>query len=236
MRFFAQILCLAVLLTAFTGDPAPVETASSPTSAVRYATRTPSPSLTPVPPPTRRVSLATDFPSAETPVPSVTPLPRPSKYTFPLQPPEAATYGEGVKGHGYPATDLFAKVGTQFVAVTDGVVEFVSGTDRWNPAYPDPAKRSGLAVAIIGDDGWRYYGSHLSGIAPGIYPGARVKLGTLLGFVGASGDAVGKLPHLHFGISRPTTPGDWKTRRGEIDPFPYLNWWKRGKNVSPQFP
>jgi peptidoglycan LD-endopeptidase LytH len=235
MRFPALILILIVLLTACSGT-APTVMTSSPTPALLRATLSPAPSLTSVPPPTRRVSSpVTDAPQAGV-IPSLTPLPPPSKYVFPIQPPGAATYGEGVKGHGYPATDLFAKVGTQFVAVTDGVVEFVSGTDNWNPNHPDPARRSGLAVAIIGDDGWRYYGSHLSGIAAGIYTGVRVKPGTLLGFVGASGDARGKTPHLHFGISHPTTPDDWKTRRGEVDPFPYLNWWKRGFNVTPKFP
>jgi peptidoglycan LD-endopeptidase LytH len=190
---------------------------------------------TPLPPPTRRSSVATDIPNA-TPIASLTPLPPPYTYVFPIQPPGAATYGEGTQGHGYPATDLFAKAGTKFVAVTAGVVEFVSGTDNWRPNHPDPAERSGLAVAIIGADGVRYYGSHLSGIAPGIYTGVRVKAGQLLGFVGTSGDARGKDPHLHFGISHPTTPGDWKTRRGEIDPFPYLNAWKKGINWTPQLP
>jgi murein DD-endopeptidase MepM/ murein hydrolase activator NlpD len=82
----------------------------------------------------------------------------------------------------------------------------------------------------------RYYGSHLSGIAPGIYPGMRVTAGQLLGYVGASGDARGKDPHLHFGISHPTTPDDWKTRRGELDPYPYLVAWKKGINLSPELP
>jgi peptidoglycan LD-endopeptidase LytH len=234
MRFPVLILILIVLLTACSGT-APTVMASSPTPALLRATLSPAPSLTPVPHPTRRISPVTEI-SRATVIPSLTPLPPPHTYVFPIQPPSAATYGEGVKGHGYPATDLFAKVGTQFVAVTDGVVEFVSGTDSWNPNRPDSAERSGLAVAIIGDDGVRYYGSHLSGIAAGIYTGVRVKPGTLLGYVGASGDARGKTPHLHFGISHPTTPDDWKTRRGEIDPFPYLNWWKRGFNVTPKFP
>jgi murein DD-endopeptidase MepM/ murein hydrolase activator NlpD len=120
--------------------------------------------------------------------------------------------------------------------VTDGVVEFVSGTDSWDPDHPNSAERSGLAVAIIGKDGIRYYGSHLSGIAPGIVTGVQVKAGQLLGYVGASGDAVGKTSHLHFGISHPTTPDDWKTRRGEVDPFPYLNAWKEGINWTPTLP
>jgi murein DD-endopeptidase MepM/ murein hydrolase activator NlpD len=189
----------------------------------------------PVPPPTRRSSPVTEIPGA-TPIPSLTPLPPPFVYVFPIQPPRAATFGEGVKGHGYPATDLFAKVGTQFVAVTGGVVEFVSANDEWDTNKPDPAKRSGLAVAILGDDGVRYYGSHLSGIAVGIASGVRVKAGQILGYVGASGDARGKDAHLHFGISHPTTPDDWKTRRGEVDPYAYLLAWKEGKNWTPKLP
>jgi murein DD-endopeptidase MepM/ murein hydrolase activator NlpD len=155
---------------------------------------------------------------------------------FPVQPPRLAHYSEGVAAHGYPATDLFAPIGTKFVAVTDGVVDFVSYEDRWDPDHPDPNLRSGLAVAIIGKDGVRYYGSHLSGIAPGIAPGEKVKAGQLLGYVGDSGDAKGKTPHLHFGISHSTFPEDWKTRRGEVDPFPYLNAWKEGINLTPVLP
>jgi murein DD-endopeptidase MepM/ murein hydrolase activator NlpD len=122
------------------------------------------------------------------------------------------------------------------VAVTSGVVDFVSTTDEWQPDDPDPAKRSGLAVAIIGDDGVRYYGSHLSKLAPDIHVGLRVTPGQLLGYVGASGDARGKDPHLHFGISHPTTPDDWQVRRGELDPYPYLLAWEKGLNLSPRLP
>jgi murein DD-endopeptidase MepM/ murein hydrolase activator NlpD len=229
MRFSFWTLFLITFLTACAG-PAPVAMVADPSATLTRATLTPKPSLTPIPPPTRRPTITPQFVNTTTPLPSLTPLPL---YVFPVQPPSAAAYAEGTRGHGYPATDLFAKVGTKFVAVTSGVVEFVSGSDQWNPDEPDPEARSGLAVAIIGYDGWRYYGSHLSGIAPGIVTGVHVRPGTLLGYIGASGDAVGKTPHLHFGISHPTYPTDWKTRRGEIDPFPYLNWWKKGQNVTP---
>jgi murein DD-endopeptidase MepM/ murein hydrolase activator NlpD len=232
---FAAFLVASLFCTACEASPVNEVAQPLPSASSAYPIASPLPSRTPVPPPTRRAPPATEIPSA-TPIPSLTPLPPPFKYVFPIQPPKAAAYGEGVQGHGYPATDLFAQVGTKFVAVTDGVVEFVSGTDAWNPNHPDPARRSGLAVALIGDDGLRYYGSHLSGIAPGIYTGVRVKAGQLLGYVGASGDARGKTPHLHFGISHPTTPGDWKTRRGEVNPFPYLNAWKKGINRTPKLP
>jgi murein DD-endopeptidase MepM/ murein hydrolase activator NlpD len=138
--------------------------------------------------------------------------------------------------HDYPATDIFCSVGSEFLAVTDGVVDFVSRTDRWDPQVNDGATRGGLAVAIIGADGVRYYGSHLSQVADGIEPGARVTAGQLLGLTGKSGDARTTDPHLHFGISRPTTPDDWQVRRGQIGPYDYLHAWQRGENTTPKLP
>jgi murein DD-endopeptidase MepM/ murein hydrolase activator NlpD len=167
---------------------------------------------------------------------TVTQTPISFLHVFPLQPPGAAGFAEGTASHGYPATDIFAVVGTKFVAVTNGKVDFVSYKDLWDPDHDDPALRGGLSVAIIGDDGLRYYGSHLSAIAAGITPGARVIAGQLLGFVGNSGDARNTLSHLHFGISRPTNPDDWKARRGQLDPFPYLQAWRDSHNVTPPLP
>src|SRR5581483_5447825 len=79
---------------------------------------------------------------------------------------------------------------------------------------------------IVGDDGVRYYGSHLSRIAAGIRPGVRVHRGQTLGYVGHSGDA--SATHLHFGISWTTRPGIWWVRRGEIWPWRYLDAWRTG--------
>ena len=160
----------------------------------------------------------------------------PFNYVFPLQPARVAAFVEGTASHGYPAIDIFASVGTKFVAVTDGKVDFVSYEDTWDPSTDDPAVRGGLSVAIIGLDGVRYYGSHLSAIAAGIKPGLDVKAGQLLGLVGKSGDARNTTSHLHFGISRPTTPTDWKARRGQVDPLPFIQAWKDGHNVTPPLP
>ncbi len=180
----------------------------------------------------------------ETPIPSVTSTitltytPSRTKnahtYVFPVQPQAGANFSEG--GHAYPATDIFTVIGSEFVAVTDGVVDFVSDTDKWDPATDDEAVAGGLAVAIIGDDGIRYYGSHLSAVADGIRRGLRVRAGQLLGLTGRSGNAANTTPHLHFGISHPTYPEDWRTRRGELDPYPYLVAWSRGDDITPQFP
>jgi peptidoglycan LD-endopeptidase LytH len=167
--------------------------------------------------------------------PSATSTSIPRIYVFPVQPVKYTGYAEGYAAHGYPAIDIFAPAGWAFVAVTDGVVDFVSHKDTWNPDTDDLALRGGISVAIIGDDGMRYYGSHLSKIADGISPGILVKAGQVLGYIGESGDARGRGSHLHFGISRPTYPEDWKTRRGEIDPYTYLNAWREGTNISPVY-
>jgi murein DD-endopeptidase MepM/ murein hydrolase activator NlpD len=192
----------------------------------------PSPTSSPSIPP-----LATSTPTASptfTEKPTSTPIPY--HYVFPIQPSGAAGFAEGTASHGYPATDIFALVGTRFVAVTDGIVDFVSYKDTWDPATDDPAVRGGLSVAILGDDGVRYYGSHLSAIADGIKPGARVAAGQVLGLVGKSGDAIHTTSHLHFGISRPSTPDDWKARRGQVDPFPFLQAWRDGYTITPPLP
>ncbi len=158
-------------------------------------------------------------------------LPAPATYRFPIDPPGVADYSDG--HHDYPAVDIFCPIGTRFVAVTDGVVDFVSRTDPWDPTVDEPSTRGGLSVAIVGDDGVRYYGSHLSSVADGIEPGARVAVGQVLGLTGKTGNAADTDPHLHFGISHPTTPDDWSVRRGEVDPFPYLQAWAEGRNVTP---
>jgi murein DD-endopeptidase MepM/ murein hydrolase activator NlpD len=152
-------------------------------------------------------------------------------YTFPIDPSSAADYGQ--THHDYPATDIFVPIGTRYVAVTDGVVDYVSTEDTWDPGTDNPADRGGISVAFIGADGVRYYGSHLSSVADGIVPGARVSKGQLLGLSGKSGNAAGTTPHVHFGISRPTTPDDWQVRRGELDPYPLLNAWRAGLQTAP---
>ncbi len=159
---------------------------------------------------------------------------RMNAHVFPLDPPSAGSYSPG--GHGYPATDIFAPEGTPFVAVTSGVVDVVSVVDIWDPEVNDGATRGGLYVGIIGDDGIRYYGSHLSSVTDGLVPGIRVVVGQLLGTVGSSGNARETTPHLHFGISAPTYPEDWQTRRGQIDPVLFLDAWRRGETDAAPSP
>ncbi len=58
-----------------------------------------------------------------------------ARYIFPVQPSGSASYGPC--HHDYPATDVFAPVGLQFVAVTSGTVDVVSRTDHWDPRVDD---------------------------------------------------------------------------------------------------
>ena len=135
--------------------------------------------------------------------------------------------------HDYPATDVLTKAGCKFVAVTSGVVDEVRRVDQWSGKTNLPLDRGGLWVSIIGDDGVRYYGSHLKKVEVGIEPGVRVNAGDLLGLVGATGDARGTAPHVHFGISWPTAADIWWVRRGMLYPWKYLDAWKIGKDLSP---
>jgi len=135
--------------------------------------------------------------------------------------------------HDYPATDIFAARGCAFVAPVAGRVDEVSYADRWSSSTNRGADRGGLSVSIVGADGVRYYGSHLSAIAPSIRPGVRVAAGARLGSVGNTGSARGIATHLHLGISWPTRAGAWWVRRGEVYPWSYLDSWRAGGNSSP---
>ena len=237
-------LFLGFLLAACSGPlfiAAPVNIVATPSQQLQVfsptaisASLTVAPTITALPTETSTSIPAENPTEFATETPTLTPVA--SIHIFPIQPPAAAGFAEGTSSHGYPATDIFAVVGTQFVAVTNGVVDFVSHEDLWDPDHDDPALRGGLSVAIIGDDGLRYYGSHLSAVSDGIEVGVRVTAGQVLGLVGNSGDARNTLSHLHFGISRPTYPEDWKARRGQVDPFPFLQAWRDGHNITPPLP
>ncbi|BFU43543.1 hypothetical protein KRMM14A1004_17800 [Krasilnikovia sp. MM14-A1004] len=134
--------------------------------------------------------------------------------------------------HDYPATDVITACGNKVVAASSGTIAYVVRKDTWNPKVNAGATRGGLSVGIVGDDGVRYYGSHLSAIEPEIRVGVHVTTGQTLGRTGDTGDA--SACHLHFGISPPCAGGsDWWTQRGTIWPWPYLDSWRKGGNKSP---
>jgi murein DD-endopeptidase MepM/ murein hydrolase activator NlpD len=151
---------------------------------------------------------------------------------FPIEQSEKCAVKFARYHHDYPATDIITNKGCAFLAPIDGVVDEVSRRDRWSGKSNRGADRGGLFVSIIGVDGVRYYGSHLSRVVDDIAPGVEVRAGEKLGEVGTSGSARGTAPHLHFGLSWPTEKGDWKIRRGAVLPYKYLKSWQKGGNLS----
>jgi murein DD-endopeptidase MepM/ murein hydrolase activator NlpD len=89
--------------------------------------------------------------------------------------------------------DYVAPQGTPVSALGEGTVRFAG----WKGA-------NGQLVVLSHPMGYRTFYGHLSRIARGIRPGARVRQGEVIGYVGATGRATG--PHLHFEIHRNGRP------------------------------
>jgi murein DD-endopeptidase MepM/ murein hydrolase activator NlpD len=158
-------------------------------------------------------------------------------YTFPVA---GCTVTYSKYHHDYPAADIFGKKGCAYVSPVAGVVDEVNTVDKWSGKTNLGADRGGLSISILGDDGLRYYGSHLSKIEANIVPGYKVATGEKLGEIGSTGSARGTKPHLHFGISYPTEKGIWWVRRGvglekgKTSPWKYLQAWQVGKDLKPK--
>jgi murein DD-endopeptidase MepM/ murein hydrolase activator NlpD len=101
-------------------------------------------------------------------------------------------------GSAHGGVDLFADRGTPVVAPVSGQMS----------RYPNPS--GGNAFEFYGDDGIRYYGAHLDHYGANGY----VSAGTVIGYVGNTGDAATTSPHLHFEMH----PGSGLT----MSPYPSL--------------
>jgi murein DD-endopeptidase MepM/ murein hydrolase activator NlpD len=173
------------------------------------------------PPSTTIVAPAVAIPS--------TAVPRPLVLRVPLG--DGVNFSYGRSHHDYPAADIFADCGSPIVAPIDGTLLEVRTVDEWDPSTDNPAKRGGKSIAMLGDDGVRYYMAHFSALEPSLAPGQRVSVGQPLGLVGRTGRA--GACHLHLGLS-PTCGGkEWKVRRGVIGPWSYLDAWRAGDHRSP---
>lgn len=93
----------------------------------------------------------------------------------------------GVRPH--LAIDYAAPTGTPVWAVADGTVEF-AGRKGGN----------GIQVLLRHRAGYKTYYNHLSRIAKGVRPGARVAQKQVIGYVGSTGLSTG--PHLDYRVSR----------------------------------
>ncbi len=90
---------------------------------------------------------------------------------------------------GHKGVDLVAKYGTPVQAISDGQVESAGWCGELGRCVK--LRHPGGMVSIYG---------HLSGITPGVEPGAYVLIGEVIGRVGSSGLSNG--PHLHFALER----------------------------------
>src|SRR3954447_9630786 len=244
VRRTAALLAIAALAASAAGCSGAGSPAAgtAPTAAPTTAATTTATAPTAAP-------TVTTAPASQSPAPAASPsprrtpaAPRAERYVYPVQR-CGSTYSSS--HHDYPAADIFTQKGCAFVAVTSGRVDEVSFTDRWDPQVDSGASRGGRSVSVVGDDGVRYYGSHLLRIARGIQPGARVRAGQLLGLIDNSGDAKYTATHVHFGLSWPTRPGAWWGRggggraprhppaRGGVWPQRYLGAGRAARDVSP---
>ncbi|MBD0317999.1 MAG: M23 family metallopeptidase [Thermoleophilia bacterium] len=138
-------------------------------------------------------------------------------YVFPVYGPSSFTNdfaaSRAITGwhHG---NDIFAAAAAPVLAVTDGTLFLVG----WNDV-------GGNRLWLRDDQGNEFYFAHLSAFSPLAFEGSRVKAGDVVGFVGATGDAAGTPPHLHFEIHPAALLG--LGYDGVVNPFQYLLAWRR---------
>ncbi len=123
----------------------------------------------------------------------------------------------------HTGVDWISPIGTPILAAADGVVAHAS----WSGGY-------GRRIELKHRNGYTTTYSHLSGMAKGIRPGAQVRQGQVIGYLGNSGLSTG--PHLHYEVlinghfmdpmkvklpqgqaSDDTLPSDFATQKTKID-------------------
>jgi murein DD-endopeptidase MepM/ murein hydrolase activator NlpD len=105
-------------------------------------------------------------------------------------------------GRKHQGQDLFAPRGTPIHAAAPGYVTRI-GENRLG----------GLTVWVMGAGRRVYYYAHLDRYPDSLRAHDWVDTGTVIGYVGTTGNAKGGKPHLHFGVY---------TLQGAINPLPLL--------------
>jgi murein DD-endopeptidase MepM/ murein hydrolase activator NlpD len=108
--------------------------------------------------------------------------------------------------------DIFAPFGAPVVAVADGVLFSVG----WN-------RVGGRRLWLRDRQGNFFYYAHLSAFSAVAVNGARVRAGTIIGYVGNTGDAAGTPYHLHFEVHPVSLL--MLGYDGAVDPYPYVSTW-----------
>lgn len=90
-------------------------------------------------------------------------------------------------GRAHQGVDMFAASGTPVAAITDGSMRKASSA------------LGGISLYLLGNDGIEYYYAHLLKYAD-VEQSQKVTAGQTIAYVGASGNASGGTPHVHFEI------------------------------------
>lgn len=115
------------------------------------------------------------------------------------------------EGRQHDAIDILAPQGTPVLAATDGVVIKLFQSDR-----------GGVTLYELDPSGrYVYYYAHLMRYEDGIAEGKQVRRGDVIGYVGDTGNAGAGNSHLHFAISKITSPNRW-SGGDPINPYPLL--------------
>jgi murein DD-endopeptidase MepM/ murein hydrolase activator NlpD len=121
------------------------------------------------------------------------------------------TFNEVHNGHAHEAIDIMAPRGTSVHAAVSGTIRklFLSKPGG-NTIYEfDEASE------------FCYYYAHLDRYAEGVHEGMRVTRGDVIAYVGSTGNADSRSPHLHFALFELGPKREWWKGK-PIDPYPNL--------------
>jgi len=120
-------------------------------------------------------------------------------------------YDSRSEGRMHGALDIMAPHDTPVVAADDGTVLRLKQSERGGTMLYQSDSTGAYVL---------YYG-HLSHYAEGVVEGKKLKRGEVIAYVGDTGNAGSGNFHLHFGISKMSSPGRWYG--GEpVNPYPLL--------------
>jgi len=109
------------------------------------------------------------------------------------------TFSAVHNGHAHEAIDIMAPLGTPVHAAVSGTIRklFLS-------------KPGGNTIYEFDEAGERsYYYAHLQRYADGLREGMRVKHGDVIAYVGSTGNADPRAPHLHFAVFELGPSREW---------------------------